>query len=515
MKLHETPNARSLREVWRESVATAMRLSGNAPVDLGPAAPLPGPPAPAASPLREAAGRTVDIDDDGGWRRLTGRSDKDLDPVTQERALKLSQHLWESNPLANRLIELPLAYLLGKGVRLVAKDEGAQKLLDRHWKDSINAWPIKLMKRVRELALFGEQCWPVFVGGNGFVRVGYLDPKVIETVVMDPDNAEQPIGIVTKRDSRGDARRYRIIVNGPESVFTERTQAIRQTFTTGECFYFRVNDLCNGTRGRGDLVALLDWLDAYDEFLFGEMDRADFMRAFIWDVELTGANQDEVDARARKITAPRPGSVRVRNENEKWSAISPELQASDAATAARLFRNQVLGGRTVPEHWFGGGGDVNRSTGESMAEPTEKEFEARQAYIGHMLTEVGTYVLRAAWGRLGEDLDEAEETIIDDLRVDWPEMVVKDITRYASALQSVIAAAAQAIDEGLITRQTALSIIAAIATQFGVEIDVGQELEQAANALAEAGRDRTLDGFDLDDPDARPPAQTPPVAGDE
>ena len=36
-----------------------------------------------------------------------------------------------------RLIELPLAYLLGKGVRLVAKDEGAQKLLDRHWKEPI------------------------------------------------------------------------------------------------------------------------------------------------------------------------------------------------------------------------------------------------------------------------------------------------------------------------------------------------------------------------------------------
>ena len=96
--------------------------------------------------MREAAGTSVDPDD-SEWRRLTGRSDKDLNPLTHERMMKLSQHLWESNPLANRLIELPLAYLLGKGVRLVVGDEENQKVLDRHWRDSINAWAIKLVKR--------------------------------------------------------------------------------------------------------------------------------------------------------------------------------------------------------------------------------------------------------------------------------------------------------------------------------------------------------------------------------
>lgn len=498
MKPHKAENGHSMLGIFREAVATALRLSGNTP-DPAPDAPEP------AAPLREAVGASVDADD-ADWRRLTGRTDKDLDPITQARAYKLSQHLWQSNPLANRLIELPLAYLLGKGVRLVVKDDKAQKVLDKHWKDCINAWAIKLMKRVRELALFGEQCWPVFVGANGFVRVGYLDPRLIETVVMDPDNAEQPIGIVTTRDKHGVARRFKVIVNGPEDVFTERTRQIRETFTTGQCFYFRVNDLCNGTRGRGDLVPLLDWLDAYDEFLFGELDRADFMRAFMWDVTLTGADKPTVEARAREITAPKAGTVRVHNENEQWTAVAPELQAGDAATAARLFRNQVLGGRTVPEHWFGGGGDVNRSTGESMAEPTEKEFESRQTYIGHMLVEVGTFVLRAAWRLLeGGELTEDQEKILDELKVEWPEMVVKDITRYASALQSVIAAAAQAIDQGLLTKETALAIIAAVATQFGIEVDVNDELKKAEAALADRGG-RTLDGFDLDDPPA-PPAR--------
>lgn len=465
----------------------------------------PAPLATATVPLREAAGVTVD-NDDAEWRRLTGRSDKDLDPLTQERANKLSLHLWQSNPLANRLIELPLGYLLGKGVKLKSADPDAQTILDRHWRDCINAWPIKLVKRMRELAIHGEQCWPTFVGGNGFVRVGYLDPRQIETVVMDPDNAEQPIGIVTRKDRKGNARKFKVIVNGPESVFTDRTQQIRAGFEAGECFYFRINDLCNGTRGRGDLTALLDWLDAYDEFLFGELDRADFMRAFIWDVTMKGAVQTEVDARAKKITAPGPGAVRVHNDSEEWKAVTPELQAADGSTAARMFRNHMLGGATMPEHWFGGAADVNRATGDSMAEPTEKMYEMRQTYLTHVLVEVATYVLRAAWDlRDEENIPEAQQKILDALEVEWPEMTTKDTTSYAAALQQVVVAVASAISEGLITKATGLAIVAALAKQIGVNIDVEKELAAAQAEVAANG------GSYQDALSATPPAMDAPT----
>ena len=463
--------------------------------------------------MREAAGTSVDPDD-SEWRRLTGRSDKDLNPLTHERMMKLSQHLWESNPLANRLIELPLAYLLGKGVRLVVGDEENQKVLDRHWRDSINAWAIKLVKRVRELSMFGDQCWPVFVGSNGFVRVGYLDPKRIATVVMDPDNAEQPIGIVTKRDSHGNTLRFRVIINGPESAFSQRTQEIRQTFDSGQCFYFRVNDLCNGTRGRGDLTPLIDWLDAYDEFLFGELDRADFMRAFVWDVTLTGADQATVDERAKKIQAPAPGGVRVHNENEAWSAITPDLQAGDGSVAARLFRNHVLGGNTMPEHWYGGGGDVNRSTAGSMAEPTEKAYEMRQTFVGHMLLEVATFVLRASWKVLDSDqeLTDEQQEVIDTLKVEWPEMTAKD-----TSLQQITTAGAQAIEEGLLTRKTVVTLLSIFSRQLGVEFDVEQELKDAETELADRkAKDGYTEPTDVidDDQDEQDQDALPPVPSD-
>lgn len=439
-------------------------------------------PTEGVQPLREAAGAAID-DDEDSWRRLTGDGKRDLAPMTHERMQRLAHYLWQTNLVANRLIELPLAYLLAKGVSWKVDDEDAQGALDRHWKDGLNAWDIKLPKRVRELSMFGEQCWPVFrSAATGAVRLGYLDPAKIATVVTDPENQEQPIGIVTKKDRKGRARRYRIIVNVPESAFDERTQQIRATFTDGDCFYFRINELSSATRGVSDLLAQMDWLDAYDQFLFGEVDRAAAVRAFVWDVTLTGATPDEVKARAKTITAPRPNSVRVHNEGETWKAEAPALNAYDAASAARLIRNHILGGATVPEHWYGGAEDVNKSTGSSMTEPTEKMLEMRRTLLGYMLEQVGQYVVRSHWGALDRELSAAEADLLGSLVVEWPEMTAKDTTKYAAALQQTVAAMVQLIAESLLTRETALRIIAALAENFGVSIDVEAEL---AAALAE------------------------------
>lgn len=445
-----------------------------------------------SSDFREAAGTSVDADDDQ-WRRLTGDGQRDLAPLTQDRMQRLAHYAWETNLLANRLIELPVAYLLADGVTMHVGGEDdlavdAQAAIDAHWHDGLNAWDIKLPKRVRELALFGEQCFPVFRDDNArFVRLGYLDPALIETVVTDPENREQPIGIVTRKDKRGVARRYRIIVNVPESAFAERTQEIRKSFDTGDCFYYKVNDLSSASRGRSDLLAQIDWLDAYDQFLFGEMEGAAFRRTFIWDVKITGASPDDVKQRAKEIAVPKSGSARVHNENEEWSAPGPDLKAADSAEGARLFRNHVLGGATIPPTWYSDATDVNRATGESMAEPTEKMLLMRQRTIGHMLVDICRYVLRVHWDALDRELKPAESALLAGVVAQWPELTSKDTTKYAAALQQATAAAAMLIAEGLLSRATALRIIASLVAQLGVQFDVDDELETAEQELAESG----------------------------
>lgn len=434
-------------------------------------------PKPEQAPLREARGVSLYRDEDG-WRKLSGDAGRDLSPITQSRQLELAAYLWATNPLANRLIELPVAYLLAEGVQLKVGDEEAQAWLDAFWRDPINRMDMKLPKKVRELALYGEQCWPVFVNSiTGHMRLGYLDPAQIEKVVTDPDNIEQPIGIVARTTRRGRTRRYRVITGGPESVFTGRTQEIRKTFTDGDCFFFVVNDLSNATRGHSDLLPVIDWLDLYDQALYGEAERWDLLRSFIWDVTLKGATEETVKARAAEIDVPTSGGVRVHNDAEEWQAVTPDIQAANGAEASRLFRNHILGGMSIPEHWYGGGGDVNRNTASSMDETTEKVMAMRQQVWKHILEMVGQYQvnmrLQAVFGE-GFDFTDPDY----EVQAEFPEIATKDTTAYATALQQVIIGAGAAVAQGLLSQESAVAIIAFVATRLGVPIDAAEELER-------------------------------------
>ena len=436
--------------------------------------------------VAEAIGPTgVTIDnDDHLYQRLTAQR-RDLPEVTQTRMQDLGAWLWQSNLLARQLIEMPIAFLLARGVRVTVPDPEAQKRVDAWWSDPVTDVALRLPEWMRGLRIHGEQCWPVFVDqSNGHVRLGYLDPGAIATVVPDPENAACPIGIVTRSGRRGQGRRYRIIYLGPETMFSTRTREIRETFTDGDCFYWRKNVL-GGGRGRSDLLAAIDWLDAYERFLFGEIDRADFLRAFVWDVSIAGAKPDEVEERAKQIKAPEPGSVRVHNDSETWSAVVPDLKSFDAGAAARNWRNHILGGLAIPEHWFGGGGDVNRATAGEMGEPAFKAIMMEQRLWTEILRRVAAFVVWRSQDPAGLDPPDPAEPDPDlTPMISWPELVERDVTKHAAALQATATAGAVAIDRGILSTETVTRLLVSVAERLGVEIDPGEEIERARKELA-------------------------------
>lgn len=448
---------------------------------------------------KEAAGATAGIDaDDHLYSKLSGDSNRNLSGPTRARMNKIAPYLWQSNMIANRIIELPLAYLLAEGVKVTNDDEDYQAVIDAFWTHPINNMAIKLEKKVRELAIFGEQFYPAFVNPlSGEVQLSYLDPAHVEEVIYDPRNPEQPVGVKTKRMTNGRQYIYKVIINGPESVFTKQTQRLREGFNGGEIFYFSINSFCAHGRGNSDLTAQCDFLDLYDDFIFGEGDRAENSRAFVWDVTLKGADQNKVNERASQIESnpPRPGSVNVHNDSEEWKAESPNLGTGDTEALAKLFRNHMLGGATMPPSWFADGGDVNRANGEAMAEPTFKILAMRQRYVIYMLKEMLTYVLRQYYlAMMGIEPDRSVEAAIFNSKVVMPEMTAKDISRYAAALQQVVVAVNLGVTQGIMTEETGLSVIASIADRLGVEIDPETELakvkvQRQAKAEAQTEQD--------------------------
>lgn len=431
-----------------------------------------------------------------GFTKLTGDKDRSLSSLTQERMQELAVFLWKSNPLANRIIELPLVYLLAEGVTMNVQDETAQQWLNEFWNDPINQMDIKLPKKVREMSLFGEQCWPVFKNPtNGAVRLGYLDPGLIKEVKTDPDNTEQPIGVVTKAlGKKRKSKKYRIIVPGSENIFGEEAKKIREEFNDGECFYFNINALSSSSRGLSDLLATMDWLDLYDKALFGEVERWDALRSFIWDVTLRGATEETVKKRASEIEVPSSGGVRVHNDAETWQAVTPDLQAANGAENARTVRNHILGGSTLPEHWYGGGGDVNRSTAGEMGEPTFKTFKFRQTEWKHILETVCFYAIYSRLEKTGN--------IPEDLRnyrpvAQFPELTHRDTSVYAAALQQTVVAVGIAVEKGMMTEETAVAVIGSMISRIGIEVNPAKELEQARAKASIQTQDDIYDEQDV------------------
>jgi hypothetical protein len=270
---------------------------------------------------------------------------------------------------------------------------------------------------------------------------------------------EPPFG--SRGTLRTEPRRLRIIRldEDPESPTFGRL--------SGDCFYFAINKARSASRGVSDLFSIGDYLDGYDKMLFGMVDRVGFSNAFIWDVLLKGATEETVQEWLKEQRPPRPGSVRVHNEQVEWKAVTPNLGAGDFNDAARTIKNMNLAGAGFPEHWFADGGNVNRASALEMGEPTLRTLLERQGFVAFVIRELMEFVIdqAVAAGTLAETVDRR-------FTVEMPEMSVRDLAKAAQALAQVGSTVIELRRAGLIDRDTAQQLVARTAIQVGVEMDL-------------------------------------------
>jgi hypothetical protein len=472
----------------------------------------PASPAPRRI-VREAAspGLLFGMDPEGyrpiGPQRGFGSalSPRDLNPPLHTRMQQVAYYLYLINPLAHRIVEYTKNYVVSDGVTVRAAEPAVGQVIAQFWNDPINRMDFMLPESVKELSIFGEQCWLAAVNPvNGRVRLGYLDPAEIEAIewgelavgsglgARDSEfGAEQelvvsvPVAVVRRaRAGENKPRRFRIVRmdENPESATYGRL--------TGECFYFAINKARTASRGISDLFAIGDYLDGYDKMLFGLIDRVGFSNAFIWDVLMKGATEEKIQEWLKEQRPPRPGSVRVHNEQVEWKAVAPNLNAGDFNEAARTIKNMNLAGAGFPEHWFAEGGNVNRASALEMGEPTLKTLLERQGLVAFMVRELAEFVIdqAIAAGSLPESVNR-------QFQVQMPELSVRDLAKAARALSQVGSAVVELRRAGLIDRETAQQMIASTAVQLGVEMDLEEvRCRMAAEEATDTQRHREYAG---------------------
>lgn len=439
--------------------------------------------------LREAAGRPGGSDD-GRFRRISQDQTRDLTPATAHRMREIAVYLYQHNPIAGRMVDLIGEWVWGEGVSFSVEHGGAKKYLDAHWKSRGAGWKRRGEQRVRELWLFGEQLWPVFTNPtSGQMSLGVLDPSCIRHVIPDPENAGQPIGLVL-RGHMGVERRVRTILL-EEEMISEAGERERESFRDGEAFFFTVNGLSTARRGVSVLYRLADTLDGYDQLLYSILQQEQQRNRVIWDVTLDGADDAAVKKFLEENGAPPPPyAIRVHNDKVHWNQVGqPGGSASNAAEHARLHRNQGLLGESIPEHWMGGGGDVNRAVGAEMASPFEKKMSARQRTVEGIVEDV----LTAQVERGVEVGALREEERIRDITASTPDVSTRDVSRVAGAIAQVTAAMSQAVDSGFVSEDVPAKVLASLLSQMGVKVDAGDMLKMAREQKSERLIDTVTD----------------------
>lgn len=391
--------------------------------------------------------------DERVWRPL-GAEAGALPRRDHARMQFLAHELWLTNLMGQRLIEIVTDHVVGEGVSWHSEDERALRAVRAFWGDPVNQMDIRF---------------------EGRVRLGYVSPRLIEEVVMDPDNCALALGVVLRpaepvgAGRRG--RRIRTALGGdPRAYLSAAARRERARFTDGEAFLFQINKASDAARGASDLLAAIDWIDAYERFVFDAVERARLQNSFIYDVTLKGAGPEQIaDWLAENGVAPRPSSVRVHNEKEHWQAVSPDLKGGESGVqgVAKMVRGLLLGGAGIPSHWFAQGEDVNRASAESMDQPTLKKMTRRQRAVRHVLQAMADRQLEEA-RRAGALPEEALRAGVSPV---LPEISVRDAEKLSQALSRVSEALATATARGWMSDAAAGRLVRHIAGQFGMSLE--------------------------------------------
>ncbi|MFQ5694262.1 MAG: hypothetical protein ACE5IM_14650, partial [Nitrospinota bacterium] len=381
--------------------------------------------------------------------------------------------------------------MVGKGISYSHRHPALQAVLNLHWRDSVNAWDIHQHALVRDLGLFGELCLPVFVNrADGHVRLGVLDAGRIAQVKTDPDNVRVTTAVVRKGRERVEDRTFQVVRLDENPA----SQAFGRL--AGDCFYFAVNKTSTATRGTPDLLALADFLDAYDQFIFDDMERTVLAKRFIFDLTVDGADVKKLREKATQLKDLKPGAVYAHNKQESLQAVAPDMKHLDTSRAAREYRGHILGGAGFAEHFLGRGEDVNRATAAEMADPIVKRIKSRQQFVAHMIEMILRFALDQWWtynpesrASVSPELissdPERVNAVLHDFSVTLPEPTSRDLSRGSESLERGVAALARAEELGYIGHRTAAEGAALLLGELGLQGDLDSELAEAQSLESE------------------------------
>ena len=402
---------------------------------------------------------TVRVDDAGGragtgWVGFQGGpNDRDASEIAQLYQDSLTA--WRKNPMAKRIIDCTVDYVLGDSMTPAAPGRIGQ-FVARWWAHPKNHMEGRLPELCEELARAGDLFLTLHT--NPIDGISYVRPVPKDRIVRietAPNDWETEL-VYYEAQEAGEPRPWL----SPSHPDASEAPAVM--------LHYAVNRVVGALLGESDLTTMLPWLLRYSRLLEDRVRLHWAARAFLWIVtvpsNLVASKQDQYRS------APDSGSIIVKDDAETWNAVSPDLKGFDAQFDLRAIRQMIDAGSGLPPHWRGEAHDVSLATAQAMEHAASRHLRRRQLYTRFLVQDLThqAFTRAAQLGRVrakpNRDAITVEVTDID--RVDNRDLANAART-IAQALE--IAARTTATGRSETLRRLALRLI----LRFG-----GEQLDQ-------------------------------------
>ena len=306
--------------------------------------------------------------------------------------IRSSREAWRANPMARRIIGLTTSYVIGAGMSVASEHEPLKRFIERFWDHPQNRMALRLEDWSDELARAGELFVALFPNaGDGMSYVRVVPASRIEEIQWKDGDYETELAY-RETTEIGRDERWWLSPAGDAVGYKPRAGSMAAAVVGDDgarpwMMHYAINRPVGAIRGEGDLAPLLVWLRRYNRWLEDRVRLNAAVRAFLWVV--SAPRRAVADLKDRYKDAPEPGTVIVAEEDEKWSAVTPTLNARDASADGRAIRWMIAaGGPGTSLIDFGEGEDANLATAKASGELRRRFLLRRQAYFAWMLSEI-------------------------------------------------------------------------------------------------------------------------------
>ncbi len=366
---------------------------------------------------------TPNLATDDHWQTISGRKhDRTWNEIQELYTDSLTA--WRKNPIAWRIINTTVNFVVGTGIEFNSLDPSLDKFIKQFWTHRKNRMSLRLLPMIEELSRSGDLFVLLFrnsIDGMSYLR--FVTKDQIQKIETAPNDWETELVYwETPPAGEYDPRRWL----SPEHPDAPMADAIM--------LHYAVNRPIGALMGESDLTTIIPWLLRYSRMLEDRVRLHWAARAFLY---LVTVPSNKVDSKSMQYGAPpESGSIVVKDESETWETITPSLRGADAGHDMKAVRTMIDAGSGLPPHWRGEGGDVNVATAEAMQGPPERFLMKRQQYFVWMLEDIMYQAyLRAVEIAAQPDLVETDYELL--FKADVPDVSLRDNTMLADAASNL------------------------------------------------------------------------------